>query len=80
MTKIKKITIKTNCGEFMCHFAADSNDPGYTVTVPSLKGMVTEGRTLVRAKKMAREAIELHCEGLLVAGLAKVVPLKTHTI
>lgn len=76
----KKVVIKTNCGAFACHFTAGSNDPGYTVTVPSLKGVVTEGRTLVEAKKMAREAIELHCEGLLAAGLAKIVPLKTHTV
>lgn len=77
---IKKIAIKTNCGTFVCRFATDGKDPGYTVTVPSLKGVVTEGRTLVEAKKMAREAIELHCEGLLAAGLSKVVPLKTHTV
>lgn len=77
---VKKVTIKTNCGSFICHFTTDGNDPGYTVTVPSLKGVVTEGRTLIEAKKMAREAIELHCEGLLAAGLAKIVPLKTHTI
>lgn len=60
MTKTKKIQIKTNYGEFICHFTTDGTDRGYTVTVPSLKGVITEGRTIVEAKKMAREAIELH--------------------
>lgn len=77
---IKKVAVKTNCGTFTCHFTTDGNDPGYTVTVPSLKGVVTEGRTLVEARKMAKEAIELHCEGLLASGLAKIVPLKTRSV
>ncbi len=33
---------------------------GYTVTVPSLPGLVTEGRTLEEAVKMVRDAI--NCE------------------
>lgn len=37
---------------------------GYTVTVPTLPGVVTYGRTVDEAKAMAREAIELHLEAL----------------
>lgn len=41
---------------------------GFTVTVPSLPGCVTYGRTLVHAKKMAREAIELYIEDMAADG------------
>jgi len=37
---------------------------GYTVTVPALAGLVTEGATLEEAKEMAREAISCYLEGL----------------
>ena len=37
---------------------------GFTVTVPSLPGCITYGRTLEEAKTMAREAIELYIESL----------------
>jgi len=35
---------------------------GYTVTVPSLNGCVTYGKTIEEAIKMAKEAIELYLE------------------
>lgn len=38
---------------------------GYTVTVPSLPGCITEGDTLEQARLMARDAIKLYCESLL---------------
>ena len=50
---------------------------GYTVTFPDLHGCITEGDTLKEAKKMAKEAIELHCECLVEDGLAE---LKIHRI
>ena len=37
---------------------------GYTVTVPSLTGCVTYGKTIEEAIKMAKEAIELYLESL----------------
>lgn len=37
---------------------------GYTVTIPSLPGLVTEGRNLDDARKMATEAIECYLGGL----------------
>jgi antitoxin HicB len=43
---------------------------GYTVTVPALPGLVTEGRTLDEAKAMARDAIACYVEGLLKDGEA----------
>jgi predicted RNase H-like HicB family nuclease len=43
----------------------DRNKNGsYTVTVPSLPGLVTEGNTLEEARKMAEDAIQCYIEGL----------------
>jgi antitoxin HicB len=48
---------------------APPEEGGYTVTVPALPGVVTEGDTLEEAIAMAREAIELHLEGLMADGV-----------
>lgn len=47
----------------------DLEEGGYTVTVPSLPGVVTEGSSLEEAIRMAKEAIALHIEGLIAHGL-----------
>jgi antitoxin HicB len=39
---------------------------GYTITCPSLPGLVTYGETLEEARTMAVEAIEAYLESLLV--------------
>ena len=41
---------------------------GYTVTVPILAGLVTEGRTLAEAHEMARDAITCYLKGLAQDG------------
>ena len=49
------------------HFTAffEKNElNGYTVTVPSLPGLVTEGRTFEEAKKMAYDAVKCYIAGL----------------
>ena len=58
--KIKKINIQTNCGGYTCRFESNYPEKGYTVTVPNLKGIATFGSNLAEAKKMVKEAIELH--------------------
>ena len=68
----KNIIIKTCLGTYSARFISNTPEKGYTVTVPELKGIVTCGDNLIEAKKMAKEAIELHCECLLDDGLAKV--------
>lgn len=62
-------------GEYACLFKSNYPEKGYTVTVPKLRGIVTCGDILKEAKKMAKEAIELHCECLLQEGLAEVRPI-----
>ncbi|MFH1759336.1 MAG: type II toxin-antitoxin system HicB family antitoxin [Patescibacteria group bacterium] len=41
------------------------NGSGYTVTVPKLPGLVTEGDNLKEAREMAKDAIRCYLESLL---------------
>ena len=43
----------------------DPNGEGYTVTVPKLPGLVTEGNSLREAREMAKDAIRCYLESLL---------------
>lgn len=43
----------------------DPNEAGYTVTVPKLPGLVTEGSNLREAREMAQDAIKCYLEALL---------------
>ena len=46
----------------------DTEEGGYTVTVPSLPGCVTQGETIEEAITMAKDAIRLHIEALIENG------------
>ena len=41
----------------------DEEEGGYTVAVPALPGVVTQGETVEECQERAREAIALHIEG-----------------
>ena len=43
----------------------EPNGEGYTVTVPELPGLVTEGNNLREAREMAKDAIRCYLEALL---------------
>ena len=43
----------------------DPNGAGYTVTVPKLPGLVTEGNDLKESREMARDAIRCYLEAIL---------------
>jgi antitoxin HicB len=45
-----------------------AEEGGYTVTVPALPGLVTEGKDITEARAMALEAIQCHIESLLKDG------------
>ncbi|MFI5272682.1 MAG: type II toxin-antitoxin system HicA family toxin [Ktedonobacterales bacterium] len=47
---------------------SDLDEGGFTVTVPALPGVVTQGETLEEAIAMARDAIRLHIESLIADG------------
>jgi predicted RNase H-like HicB family nuclease len=49
--------------EYTVFFEANENG-AYTVTVPALPGLVTEGKNLEDARRMAKDAIRCYIEGL----------------
>ncbi len=67
MTK-KTLLIQTKNGTYNIIIWWDKKDKAYLVKVPSLPGVVTFGKTLVEAKKMAKDAIELYCDCVLEKG------------
>ena len=44
------------------------DEGGYMVVISALPGVVTCGSTLAEARRMAKDAIKCHCEGLLKDG------------
>lgn len=43
----------------------DPNGAGFTVTIPKLPGLVTEGNSMREAREMAKDAIRCYLEALL---------------
>lgn len=56
------INIKTRYGSHDCIFEKDVEKGGFIVTAKNLKGVITWGKNLLEAKKMAKEAVELCIE------------------
>jgi len=54
-----------------------SEHGGYTVTVPALRGLVTEGKDLKHARTMAKDAIHCYIEGLKKA--KEPIPVERQT-
>jgi antitoxin HicB len=50
---------------------------GYTVTVPALPGLVTEGKDLEHARAMAKDAIQCYIDGLKKA--KEPIPIERDT-
>ena len=53
---------------YTVHFLP-AEEGGYTVLVPAIEGLVTEGDTFEEAERNVREAIELHLDTLEAHGL-----------
>lgn len=51
-------TVRTPTAQYFCNFRPEP-EGGYTVTCPALPPVVTYGRTLEEARRMAQEAIAL---------------------
>lgn len=62
--------------EYTAFFEANEHG-GYTVTVPALPGLVTEGKDLEHARDMAKDAIRCYVEGLRKA--KEAVPVEGET-
>lgn len=53
----------------------DPNGAGYTVTVPKLPGLVTEGDNLNEAREMAKDAVRCYLGALLKEKILVSKPL-----
>ncbi len=62
--------------EYTAFFEANERG-GYTVTVPALPGLVTEGKDLEHARDMAKDAIRCYIEGLKKA--KEAIPVERET-
>ncbi len=62
--------------EYTAFFEANESG-GYTATVPSLPGLVTEGKNLEDARDMAKDAIRCYIEGLKKA--KEPIPVERET-
>ncbi len=57
----RQIAVETDYGQHRCVIEPDEKR-GWIVTAPDLPGVITWGRNIAHARKMAREAIELCIE------------------
>jgi len=73
----KYIEVKTRYGKHISVLEPD--EAGYTVTVPGLTGVVTWGKNVEQAKKMAKEAIELCVECLAEERIAETIRRRIKT-
>ena len=62
--------------EYTAFFEPNENG-GYTVTVPTLPGLVTEGKDLEEAREMALDAIRCYIQGLKKA--KEPIPIEKET-
>jgi antitoxin HicB len=62
--------------DYTAFFEANEHG-GYTVTVPALPGLVTEGKDLEHARAMAKDAIRCYIEGLKKA--KEPIPVERET-
>jgi len=60
----KKIKITTDYGSHECVFKSDG-EKGFIVMAPAVPGMITWGKNLEHARKMAKECLELCVECLV---------------
>jgi len=58
------MSIRNQSKNYFTAFFEKNEHNGYTVTVPSLPGLTTEGRTIEEATMMARDAIKCYIAGL----------------
>jgi predicted RNase H-like HicB family nuclease/DNA-binding transcriptional MerR regulator len=55
----RELTVRVGAKQYTLLLTPDLEVGGYTVEVPELPGVITEGDTLAEARKMAKEAIRL---------------------
>lgn len=67
MKSIKSL-IETRHGSFYATIVYSVRDKVYFVSIPAFSGILTEARSLLKAKKFAKEVIDLQCLSALDEG------------
>ena len=84
MATLKKQTIevKTSYGLYKVRLEPEPDMGGYLITAPKRPDVVSWGKNLAHAKRMAKEAIECSVEGEVVIAAAKegVVTLRKQAL
>ncbi|MEK7554355.1 MAG: type II toxin-antitoxin system HicB family antitoxin [Patescibacteria group bacterium] len=68
----KKIEVKTLYGQYIVVLEPEPDMGGYMITVPNRSDVISWGKNIAHAKKMAKEAIELSVEGQVLVAAEKV--------
>ena len=63
--------VKTDYGVFSVVLELEPDIGGYMVTAPKIADVVTWGKNLIHAKRMAKEAIECSVEGEVLIAAEK---------
>lgn len=81
-TKKVKMEVKTLYGTFKVILKPELDMGGYMITVPKQPDVVSWGKTLAHAKKMAKEAIECSIEGdiIIAAEREKTITIRKQRI
>ena len=81
-TKKIKVEVKTLYGVFNVILEPEPDMGGYMITVPKKPDVISWGKTLSHARKMAKEAIECSIEGdiLIAAEKEKAITINRQRI
>lgn len=77
-----KIEVKTLYGVFKVILEPEPDMGGYIITVPKKSDVISWGKNLAHAKRMAKEAIECSIEGdiLIAAEKEKAITIRKQQI
>ncbi|MEK7506744.1 MAG: type II toxin-antitoxin system HicB family antitoxin [Patescibacteria group bacterium] len=77
-----KINVETSYGAFNVVLEPEPDMGGYMITVPKRPDVISWGKTLTHAKRMAREAIECSIEGevLIAAEKERIITIHKQRI
>mgnify|MGYP001597132492 CR=1 FL=1 len=81
-TKKIKIEVKTLYGVFNVILESEPDMGGYIITVPKKSDVISWGKNLTHARRMAKEAIECSVEGdiLIAAEKEKTITIRRQRI
>ena len=67
----RKISVVTDYGPYIAVLEPEPDMGGYMITVPKRRDVISWGKSLAHAKRMAKEAIECSVEGAVLIAAEK---------